>query len=70
MRKWLPMNQRKIHEGISYKYQCAECGKELSSKGHLYRQQKSQHEGVRYECKICGAQFTSKEYINNQYMNA
>ena len=42
------------------KYQCIECGKQLSSARSLNRHKSAIHEGIKYQCGLCLHQSTTK----------
>ena len=39
-------------------YECDQCHKTYSQRGHLYRHNQSAHQGVKYACDQCDQQFT------------
>ena len=49
---------KSAREGL--KYQCIECGKQLSSAWKLNNHKRAIHEGIKYNCELCKHQSTTK----------
>ena len=49
---------KSAREGL--KYQCIECGKQLSSAWSLNSHKQAIHEGIKYNCELCKHQSTTK----------
>ena len=44
-------------------FECPECGKVYTQKGHMVRHYRSKHEGINYPCNQCDYKATTKSHL-------